>query len=87
MTVNNGSGAGNYTTGRQFRVSANTPPGGQQFALWTGDYQILAQSSQLDPDGNRAVRRRDNHGYLQGSNYYFRGQDPGPIRVRDTPTA
>ena len=37
MTVNNGSGGGNYITGRQSPASANTPPAGRQFALWTGD--------------------------------------------------
>ena len=42
LTVNNGSGDGNYAAGTQVTVSANVPPPGQQFVAWTKDYQILA---------------------------------------------
>ena len=42
LTVINGSGGGNYPTGTQVPVSAETPPAGQEFARWTDDYVILA---------------------------------------------
>ena len=42
LTVNNGSGGGNYAAGTQITVSANAPPPSQQFLAWTKDYQILA---------------------------------------------
>jgi hypothetical protein len=42
LTVNNGSGDGNYAAGTQVTVSANAPPPGQQFVGWTMDHQILA---------------------------------------------
>jgi hypothetical protein len=42
LTVINGSGGGNHPTGDQVPVSADAPPAGQEFALWTDDYVILA---------------------------------------------
>jgi regulation of enolase protein 1 (concanavalin A-like superfamily) len=42
LTVNNGSGSGNYTAGSAVMVSANSAPAGQQFAGWTGDTATLA---------------------------------------------
>jgi hypothetical protein len=45
LTVNNGSGDGSYTAGTQVNVSAEVPPAGQQFAAWTGDTSILANSA------------------------------------------
>jgi hypothetical protein len=42
LTVNNGSGDGNYTAGALVVVSANPPPQGSQFSTWTGDTPILA---------------------------------------------
>ena len=42
LTVNNGSGDGNYAAGTQVAVSANAPLPGQQFVAWTKDHQILA---------------------------------------------
>jgi len=41
LTVINGSASGN-TPGTVVTVTANDPPAGQQFAVWTGDVQILA---------------------------------------------
>ncbi|MDR2232868.1 MAG: InlB B-repeat-containing protein [Tannerella sp.] len=35
LTVNNGSGSGNYTAGTVVNISANTAPGGQVFDKWT----------------------------------------------------
>jgi hypothetical protein len=45
LTVNSGSGDGNYAVGTQVQVNANPPSAGQAFAAWTGDYQILANPS------------------------------------------
>ena len=49
LTVNNGSGSGNYPIGATVNVSANAPLAGQVFARWTGDTVILA-----DEDASRA---------------------------------
>ena len=35
LTVNNGSGGGNYAEGTPVNITANTPPGGKQFKNWT----------------------------------------------------
>jgi hypothetical protein len=45
LTVNNGNGDGNYTTGTQVNVSADPPPAAQKFVGWTGDTSILADPS------------------------------------------
>ena len=44
LTVNNGTGSGNYTAGTPVAVSANAAPAGQQFAGWTGNTQFLTGS-------------------------------------------
>ena len=36
VTVNNGSGSGNYAEGASVTITANDPPEGQQFREWTG---------------------------------------------------
>ena len=36
VTVNNGSGSGNYAEGASVTITANEPPEGQQFKAWTG---------------------------------------------------
>jgi Fibronectin type III domain/Divergent InlB B-repeat domain len=45
LTVNSGSGDGSYAPSTQVAVNANSPPAGQEFDIWTGDYQILADPS------------------------------------------
>ena len=35
VTVNNGTGGGNYTAGATVTITANAPPAGQQFKKWT----------------------------------------------------
>ena len=45
LTVTDGNGGGNYTAGTQVTVSANAPQAGQEFEIWTEDYQILADPS------------------------------------------
>ncbi len=42
LTVNNGSGTGNYLEGKLVKVTADPPPAGQEFAGWTGDIAILS---------------------------------------------
>ena len=42
LTVNNGSGTGNYLEGKLVKVTADPPPAGQEFASWTGDIAILS---------------------------------------------
>ncbi len=37
LTVNNGSGDGNYETGEVVNISANNAPSGQEFDAWTGN--------------------------------------------------
>lgn len=41
LTVNGGSGSGNYPTAALVPVSANAPEPGQQFEVWDNDYAIL----------------------------------------------
>jgi len=45
LTVNNGTGGGNYPVGTLVVVIANAPPEGSQFAGWTGDVPILSNPS------------------------------------------
>ncbi|HEY5706112.1 MAG TPA: PA14 domain-containing protein [Terrimicrobiaceae bacterium] len=42
LTVNNGSGDGDYATGTIVTVNADPPPVGQQFKEWSGDITILS---------------------------------------------
>ena len=42
LTVNNGSGSGNYTAGKLVNISANTPPEGKEFDKWIGDANRIA---------------------------------------------
>ena len=41
LTVENGSGSGDYTPGTQVPVVADTPPADQKFERWMSDYQVL----------------------------------------------
>ena len=41
LSVNNGSGSGQYTAGTSLIVSANTAPTGQEFDKWVGDIDQL----------------------------------------------
>ncbi len=43
LTVNNGSGDGNYPAGRTVAITADTPPEGQVFDRWTGDVGGVAE--------------------------------------------
>lgn len=45
LTVNNGSGTGNYTEDFGVTVSADNPPAGKIFDYWTGDVSYLANSN------------------------------------------
>lgn len=42
LTVNSGSGSGNYAAGTVVNVAANTPAGGYQFSAWTGSVSAVA---------------------------------------------
>jgi hypothetical protein len=42
LTVNNGSGTGNYVTATIVTVNANAPPAGKQFDRWIDDWVILS---------------------------------------------
>jgi uncharacterized repeat protein (TIGR02543 family) len=42
LTVNNGSGSGNYEAGTVVNISANTAPSGQTFDQWTGNTSGIA---------------------------------------------
>ena len=42
LKVNNGRGSGHHVAGSLVKVTADTPPPGQDFAGWSGDIQILA---------------------------------------------
>ena len=60
LTVNNGSGDGTYLEGTRVTVSADPPPGGQQFSMWTGDTpilsnQLLSTTSALIPAMNVSI--------------------------------
>jgi Concanavalin A-like lectin/glucanases superfamily/Divergent InlB B-repeat domain/Fibronectin type III domain len=60
LTVNDGTGDGNYAPNAQVAVNANSPPAGQEFDIWTGDYQILANRSSASttatmPSGNVSI--------------------------------
>jgi hypothetical protein len=50
LTVENGTGSGNYAPGTQVLVTANPPPKHQKFERWLGDYQIL-----LDPTNSTTL--------------------------------
>lgn len=45
LTVNNGSGGGNYTSGQVATIVADAPPSEQVFDQWTGDTSHLADVS------------------------------------------
>lgn len=42
LTVNHGTGSGNYTEGAEINISANEAPDGKQFSGWTGDVAIVS---------------------------------------------
>lgn len=46
LTVNNGSGSGQYPAGQVITVSANAEPDGQYFAGWIGNADVLNDASQ-----------------------------------------
>jgi beta-glucosidase len=46
LTVNDGSGDGQYTAGTPVKVTADEPPPRKKFAGWSGDTQILANPSE-----------------------------------------
>ncbi|WFB37419.1 right-handed parallel beta-helix repeat-containing protein [Kiritimatiellota bacterium B12222] len=45
LTVNSGSGDGEYTAGTVVSISADAAPDGQVFYVWTGDVSTLANAS------------------------------------------
>jgi hypothetical protein len=45
LTVNDGSGSGQYVAGERVTVTADPPPPEQKFTGWSGDTQILANPS------------------------------------------
>ena len=45
LSVNSGTGSGNYVAGTQVRVSADAASAGRQFVRWTGDVAVLANPS------------------------------------------
>ena len=60
LMVNSGGGDGTYLEGTRVTVSADPPPAGQQFSMWTGDTPILsnrllATTSALIPAMNVAI--------------------------------
>jgi PA14 domain/Divergent InlB B-repeat domain len=60
LTVYNGSGDGTYLEGTRVTVSADPPPAGQQFSMWTGDTailsnQLLSPTSALIPAMNVSI--------------------------------
>ena len=42
LTVNSGSGSGNYTEGAVVGISAGSAPSGKDFSVWTGDVAYVA---------------------------------------------
>jgi hypothetical protein len=42
LTVNSGSGSGNYAEGTEVSIRADTPPNGEAFDKWTGDTIYVA---------------------------------------------
>jgi hypothetical protein len=42
LTVNNGSGGGDYEEGSEITIEADTPPEGEIFEMWTGDVETIA---------------------------------------------
>ena len=49
LTVNNGTGSGEYPEAAEVRVSANPAPQGQQFEVWDGDWPILDDRTSKTP--------------------------------------
>ena len=47
LTINGGTGDGNYTEGTIVPITADTAPGGQEFDAWTGD--TVGVASTIDP--------------------------------------
>jgi hypothetical protein len=45
LTINDGSGGGEYAAGTIVTVTADPPPPGKEFVGWSGDTQILANPS------------------------------------------
>ena len=45
LTVNSGTGDGEYSVGYVADIAADSPPSGQQFAGWTGDVSYLADAN------------------------------------------
>lgn len=48
LTVNNGTGSGEYTNGASVNISASNAPAGQVFDCWTGSTQYLANALSAD---------------------------------------
>jgi len=48
LTVNSGSGDGDYAAGVQVSISADPAPSGQGFSVWTGDIATVANPSAPD---------------------------------------
>jgi len=48
LTVETGSGSGEYAQGERVDISADAPPFGSQFKEWTGDIQYLDDATQAD---------------------------------------
>jgi len=46
LSVNNGSGDGDYAVGSEVAINADPAPAGQQFDAWTGDIAVVADPSQ-----------------------------------------
>lgn len=45
LTVNSGTGSGQYEQGQVVNIAANTAPAGQEFDRWTGDVTVLADAN------------------------------------------
>jgi len=48
LTVNNGTGTGEYEAGTVVDISADAPPAGQEFDAWTGDTAPVANVNSAD---------------------------------------